>query len=82
MFQCFGAELLRARHGSSTLFQCELGAKQGVHWVYPPAETVALELLPIILIPMVRHGVIRIDFGGDRRGKACSDGVYTYLSHP
>ena len=41
-FQCFGAELLRARHGSSTLLQCELGAKQCVHWVYPPAMTVTI----------------------------------------
>ena len=41
-FHCFGVVSLRARHGSSTLFQCELGAKQGVHWVYPPAGTVTL----------------------------------------
>ena len=40
--QCFGAEMLRAQHGSSTLSQCELGAKKRVHWVYPPAETVAV----------------------------------------
>ena len=39
-FHCFGVELLRAQHGSSTLFQCEVGAKQCVHWVYPPADTV------------------------------------------
>ncbi len=26
-FQCFGVELLRARHGSSTLFQCGLGGE-------------------------------------------------------
>ena len=47
-FHCFGVVSLRARHGSSTLFQCELGAKQGVQgvqgvdWVYPPAGTVIL----------------------------------------
>lgn len=41
-FHCFGVELLRARHGSSTLFQCELGAKQGVLSVYPPAGTVTI----------------------------------------
>ena len=41
-FHCCGVVLLRAQHGSSTLFQRELGAKQWVNRVYPPACTVTI----------------------------------------
>ena len=41
-FQCFGVELLRARHGSSTFSSATWGANYCVHWVYPPADTVTI----------------------------------------